>query len=77
MRRLEAERDRTDDKKANINTLIDNTTVTPNQLSLFASFLPPRLSGIPAHVERMNIPYPITCRDIPVLFKIWNTSLFK
>ena len=63
IRCLEAERDRTDiiDKKASINTraLINNATVTPNQPSLFASFLPPpRLSGIPAHVERMNIPIP-------------------
>ena len=43
------------ERKASINTLINNAAGTPNQPSLFASFLPlPRLSGIPAHVERMN-----------------------
>ena len=47
------------ERKANINTLTNNATITPNQPSLFASFLPlPRLSGIPAYVERMNIPIP-------------------
>ena len=43
------------ERKASINTLINNATGTLNQPSLFASFLPLlRLSGIPAHVERMN-----------------------
>ena len=59
------------ERKANINTLINNPTITPNQPSLFASFLsPPHLSGILAHVNRINILIPAHFLIISFLFRL-------